>query len=343
MHVDTAARPHPASRALGRLPRRPALLLATLAVAGGVTAAAAVATRGGDGGAAANPTRASAAGISLAQLRDFAGTLGRPLYWAGAAETGRYELTRTKAGAVYVRYLPESAQVGSSNPTYRTVATYPQAHALATIQATAKAQGVRTISLAGGGLAFQDAKRPTSAYLAYPGADVQVEVFDASPGRALELARTGAISAVPLPVATRAPARAATAAGLAALPRTLGHELYWLGAKPGATYELTRMSDGGMYVRYLPTGVSIGDRHPRYVTVGTYPRRGALAALQAAAATDGATTLPVSGGGLAYVPSGSSTSVYVAFPDSNVTVEVFHPDAGQARRLVTSGALVALR
>jgi hypothetical protein len=34
------------------------------------------------------------------------------------------------------------------------------------------------------------------------------------------------------------------------------HPVYWAGPRPSYTYELTRTSDGRIFVRYLPTGVA---------------------------------------------------------------------------------------
>jgi len=51
-----------------------------------------------------------------------------------------------------------------------------------------------TFAVAGGGLAFVDRQHPTSVYLAYPGIDVQVEVFDPSAGQARRLVTSGQIA-----------------------------------------------------------------------------------------------------------------------------------------------------
>src|SRR5205085_8721905 len=118
----------------------------------------------------------SAAAVSTARLNALASSIGHPIYWVGPQPRNVYELSQTKDGRVYIRYLPRGVRIGSRSPDYLTVGTYPQRHAFATLRATARAQGVRTIALAGGGLAFQYKGRPTSVYLAYPGSDYQIEV-----------------------------------------------------------------------------------------------------------------------------------------------------------------------
>jgi hypothetical protein len=48
----------------------------------------------------------------------------------------------------------------------------------------------------GGGVAFYSPSAPTSVYLAYPGTDVQIEVFDPSADQARVLVESGAVRAV---------------------------------------------------------------------------------------------------------------------------------------------------
>ena len=51
-------------------------------------------------------------------------------------------------------------------------------------------------------------------------------------------------------------------------------------------------------------------------------------------------TLTLTGGGRAFVDKNHPTSVYVAYPNVNLQVEVYDPAHGRARKLVTSGQLV---
>jgi hypothetical protein len=320
--------------------------MGTLLVAVAVVLAAAVAIvlwlvlRNGGQSAQAPADTATAA--STQRLAAAARSIGHPIYWVGPRPGFVYELSRTKDGRVYIRYLPPGVKVGSRRPGYLTVGTYPQQHAFATLRATAKAQGVPTIALAGGGVAFQDKRRPTSVYLAYPGSDFQIEVFDPSPVRAFELVSSGQLAAVAT-AATRAAASAASVEQLRTLAMSLGHPIYWAGSQPRVTYELTKTKDGRVYIRYLPAGVSVGDPRPNYLTVGTYPLRHALAILKATAAKSNAATLRLSGGGLGLVDPKHTKSVYVAYPGVDFQVEVYDPSPGRARQLVTSGRIQPVR
>jgi hypothetical protein len=130
---------------------------------------------------------------------------------------------------------------------------------------------------------------------------------------------------------------------LKALAVTLGHPIYWAGEEPSDTYELTRTRNGSVYIRYLPDGVRVGDRRPEYLTVGTYPQKGALGILKTTAAKNGVKTIDVGEGALAFVDKKHPTSVYVAYPGSDFQIEVYDPAPGRARRLLTSGQVIPLR
>jgi hypothetical protein len=265
--------------------------------------------------------------------------VGHPVYWAGAVRGSTYELSRTKDGRIYIRYLQRGAKIGDPKPKYLAVGTYPQANAFASLKATAKKQGVPTMKLRGGGLAFIDKTHPTSVYLAYPGSDYQIEVYDPSPARARRLVVSGRV--VPLGIATagHAGAKAASAAQIKALASQVGHPIYWAGTEAKSTNELTQTSDGRIYIRYLPAGVKVGDQRPDYLTVGTYPQADAMATLEKSAAKTHAETIKLEGGGLASINKTKPTSVYVAYPGVELQIEVYAPSPARARQLVTAGRI----
>jgi hypothetical protein len=123
---------------------------------------------------------------------------------------------------------------------------------------------------------------------------------------------------------------------------TASHPVYWAGPRSGQTYELTKTSDGRVYVRYLPEGVEIGDPRPHFLTVGTYPRANAFEELKRAARAEGAFSRELPQGGLAVLNRGSA-SVYFGYPDARYQVEVFAPTPGSARNLVLAGQVVPVR
>ena len=145
-----------------------------------------------------------------------------------------------------------------------------------------------------------------------------------------------------VPAASGTTVQAVSVTTLRALPGVLGHPVYWAGPRVGATYELTRSPDGRVYIRYLTGGAKVGSPLPDFLTVGTYVVPNAAAAVRAAAGQPGAVTVNVPGG-VGFYNSARPTSVYFAFPGSNVQVETYDPSANVARRLVETGAIKPVR
>jgi hypothetical protein len=147
----------------------------------------------------------------------------------------------------------------------------------------------------------------------------------------------GSPSASSTTVASTGGPVAATPGALRSLSAEVGHPLYWIGNEPNTTYELTRTSGGRVFIRYLPPGVPIGVRQARYTIVGTYPVANALGVLRRLSKRHGEKRLLVPRGGLAVYSTSTPTNVYVAYPDSNLQIELFDPSPERARQLVTSG------
>jgi hypothetical protein len=130
---------------------------------------------------------------------------------------------------------------------------------------------------------------------------------------------------------------AATPAELRALSDEAGHPIYWVGPRPGRTYEVTRTSSGRIFIRYLPPGTQVGNRRAEYTIVGTYPVPDALEVLKKLSKQPGEKSVSAPGGGLAVYGMDAPNNVYVAYPGSDVQIEVFDPRPKRALRLVTSG------
>jgi hypothetical protein len=146
--------------------------------------------------------------------------------------------------------------------------------------------------------------------------------------------------------APSAPASGASATSeseLRSFAESASSPVYWAGPKEGFTYELTRTTDGRVYVRYLPEGTAVGDPRSRFLTVGTYPRPAAFAELKRAGRAKGAVSLKIERGGLAVFNQNKPTSVYFGYPDARYQVEVYHPSPDEARRLALSGQVLPVR
>jgi hypothetical protein len=132
--------------------------------------------------------------------------------------------------------------------------------------------------------------------------------------------------------------KAASVQTLRALARASGHPIYWAGPEPKVKYELTQVSDGRIFIRYLPKSAPIRTKHV-YPIVATYPVPNAYKAVQTAAKESGAVTFHTKRGGLAVYNQSAATNVYFAFPGSKYQVEVFDPNPSRARQLVRSGTI----
>jgi hypothetical protein len=136
---------------------------------------------------------------------------------------------------------------------------------------------------------------------------------------------------------TRAPASAASVSELRALPGDVGHDVFWAGEQKGFTYELTKTTQGNVFVRYLPDGVDVNDPRPNFLSVGSYPRKDAFGVLQKVAKNPGSELRKVSGGGIAVVSSQEPNSVYVAYPGKDLEIEIYDPSPRRALRVAVSG------
>lgn len=123
----------------------------------------------------------------------------------------------------------------------------------------------------------------------------------------------------------------------------LGRPIYWAGERDGARYELSESQSGRVYVRYLDEDAEPGERSTKFLTIGTYPSKNAVAALRKAAngqpdaelarGDDGATVL---------INPKTPGSVHIAYPDSDWQIEVYSPDIEEGLRLVKEGEVKPL-
>jgi hypothetical protein len=118
--------------------------------------------------------------------------VGYPVYWAGPRIGVEFEVSRLPQGRTYVRYLPKGEEAGSKQ-TFLTIGSYEQPEALAGLRKLGQSSGAILVKIPGGGSAYAESPEATSAYMAFPGVDVQIEVYDPESGKALQLIRSGAV------------------------------------------------------------------------------------------------------------------------------------------------------
>lgn len=124
----------------------------------------------------------------------------------------------------------------------------------------------------------------------------------------------------------------------------LNIDIYWAGPVKDAKYTLAVPVDGQAYVRYLPKGQGLGDTKPNYLVIATYATANAFDSTQAAGnQSDGITYINTEGAAI-YYDKKVTTNVYVAYPDTNYQIEIFHPVAAKALEIANkSGVLVLIK
>lgn len=156
--------------------------------------------RGGGGSSGSNhstttsPLAAPPKAASVDQIRSLAVKAGHPIYWSGPAAGHTYELTVTSSGRIYVRYLPHGVSIGNQGA-YPFVGTYPFTNAYKALKTLAK-KGDVSFSVPGSGLAVYSTSTPTNVYVAFPGTNEEIEVYDPSAKHARALIASGQIQPV---------------------------------------------------------------------------------------------------------------------------------------------------
>jgi len=128
--------------------------------------------------------------------------------------------------------------------------------------------------------------------------------------------------------------------GLSDAAKRLGHPIYWIGERTGASYELAESDNGRVYVRYLDRGADAGVRSTQFVTVATYPVRNATAALRRGLASRPEAELArADNGALLLIDPKAPGSIRLAYPGADQQVELYTPDVAEGIRLAKSGAV----
>lgn len=277
--------------------------------------------------------------LSVSDLQRSARALQAPVFWAGAIRGMGYKLTRAPLGRIAVTYFPEGSRVAHPIPSL-TVATYPLPGAFAATVARTRSRSAKQVKLPGGAIAVWYTRHP-DVYVAYPGWPFQVKLVAPSQATAHRLAASGRLQ--PLPGSPTPPQPSVAIISLRQLKHladSLRQPVYWAGPQTGVTYELTRMPDGRIYLRYLPAGTRIRSAQPA-LTIATLPLRDAFAITQATAKSRHARTTTLARGGIATIAPGDRQA-YLAYRGFDYQAEVFAPLPATAWRLASAGRIVAV-
>jgi hypothetical protein len=131
--------------------------------------------------------------VTVDSLRETAASRDTPIYWAGERQGTELELSQPDQDRTYVRYLTDGAKAGDPRGDFLTIGTYASANPVAAL----RRQGNRSDGVLGkapgGATVYFNRKQPQSVYLAFPGVDAQIEVYDPKFNEALRLVNSGQI------------------------------------------------------------------------------------------------------------------------------------------------------
>jgi hypothetical protein len=131
--------------------------------------------------------------ISVDSLRDAVSAHEPPVYWAGEQQGTEVELSEPESGRSYIRYLTDGAEPGDERADFLTVGTYAQEDPIAALREQGKEPGGVIAKAPGEAIVYFNRTQPSSVYLAYPGVEAQIEVYDPNFTRALQLVNSGQI------------------------------------------------------------------------------------------------------------------------------------------------------
>ncbi len=167
-------------------------LRVTVVVVAGVAALVAWVSNGDEGGSEEPSPPGKARIVSDVELIEVAALSGEPMYWAGPMPGMELELSAAGVSGSRVRYLPKGSAPGSEGDGPLTIGTYPLVDPAAALDRFARRKDA-IVKRAGGLKAVTTRSRPTSVYLADSDNEVQIEVYDPSPRRAMSLALSGQV------------------------------------------------------------------------------------------------------------------------------------------------------
>lgn len=146
-----------------------------------------------DGGGDAEGPTTQPEIVTIEELEDAAIERSEPVYWAGPQDDAELELSQPDAERSYVRYLTAGAEAGDQRADFLTVGTYLHSDPVGALRRQGKESGGVLAEAPGGAVVYFSRNQPRSVYMAYPGVDVQIEVYDPSFQRALQLVNSGQI------------------------------------------------------------------------------------------------------------------------------------------------------
>lgn len=129
---------------------------------------------------------------------------------------------------------------------------------------------------------------------------------------------------------------------LIAASQNIGFVVYWNGEISDTNLELTVLTEGQVFVRYLPKDVAAGAAEP-YFTVASYYDPDALAKVQNVGGASGAKLVNYAGGAIAASASEADSNIYFAFDGYPVLYNIYSPDPQVGWNALETGTISILQ
>jgi hypothetical protein len=126
--------------------------------------------------------------LDVKQLRDLVVSEGLIAYWAGPEAGAKYTLDVFADGEIYIRYRPNGNGLNDARAVYRVIGTYFEKHAFVNVQASGRQLNSAGFTNQDGDAVFYNKLRPTNLYVGLKAEDIEVEIFDPDPIKALVVA-----------------------------------------------------------------------------------------------------------------------------------------------------------
>jgi hypothetical protein len=115
------------------------------------------------------------------------------VYWTGPLVGARYVLDSSEIDRITIRYLLSGDSIDDIDSGKRVISTYRISDGYDVVAKASKVEGTSGLSTKAGNRILFYEKYPNNIYLVIKGKDLEIEIYDKEPGRALQLATTDGI------------------------------------------------------------------------------------------------------------------------------------------------------
>lgn len=127
--------------------------------------------------------------MTALQLRKVVTLNHLQVFWAGAEKDARYLLSSTHRDAIVLTILPPISVARSTRASYPEITTYTQSDAFQAVLSGGGNANVGGFINDDGNSVFFTKMDPHDVYVGIRGLDIELQIFDPSPGQSLALAR----------------------------------------------------------------------------------------------------------------------------------------------------------